>query len=135
MEFLSQGRMLAVDHNLSQAVRMKDCMQFTGEAAAVMASLAVKRHCDVREVPYQMIAGELSCGDYSVENEKLLLKTEAEILNGLRSGAPGQAIWSAYRMGNRAYLKTLLGEPGPACAHGRFCSCASEREILSGDSA
>lgn len=117
---LVAGRMLAVDHNLSQAVRMKDCMQFTGEAAAVMASLAVKRHCDVREVPYQMIAGELSCGDYSVENEKLLLKTEAEILNGLRSGAPGQAIWSAYRMGNRAYLKTLLGEPGPACAHAAF---------------
>ena len=117
---LVAGRCLAVDHNLSQAVRMKDCMQFTGEAAAVMVSLAVKRHCDVRDVPYGIIAEELSIKNHYGENEKNILNTEAEILDGLRSEAPGRAIWSAYRTGRRACLKPLLKENAPVCAHAAF---------------
>ena len=117
---LVAGRMLAVDHDLSQAVRMKDCMQFTGEAAAVMASLAVRMHRDVREVPYDTIAAELAWKDFSGENEKILLKNQQEILDGLRSAAPGRAIWSAYRLGKSDYLEELLTESGPARAHAAF---------------
>ena len=112
--------MLAVDHDLSQAVRMKDCMQFTGEAAAVMASLAVRMRRDVRDVPYERIAAELAWQDFSGENEKILLKHQHEIVEGLRSPSPGRAIWSAYRRGESGYLEPLLRESGAVRAHAAF---------------
>lgn len=117
---LVAGRMLAVDHDLSQAVRMKDCMQFTGEAAAVMASLAVRMRRDVRDVPYERIAAELAWQDFSGENEKILLKHQHEIVEGLRSPSPGRAIWSAYRRGESGYLEPLLRESGAVRAHAAF---------------
>jgi len=117
---LVAGRCLAVDHDLAQAVRMKDSMQASGEAAAILASLAVRRKCDVRQIPYSEFLKEVEWNSIQYDNSDILLHDEMEILTGLRSDSPGRAIWSACRSGKTEYLKALLTEPIPVCANAAF---------------
>lgn len=118
---LLAGRMLAVDHDLSQAVRMKDCMHMLGEAAAAMAYLSIRDDRKATELAHADLSRLLPLPEYQDENRaELLYGSEEEILAGLRTEKPGKALWSAYRYGKTDYLKPLLSEEGLTRYHGAF---------------
>lgn len=95
---LVAGRHLGVDHDLGQAIRMNDHCARIGEAAGVMAALAVSRQGDVMAVPFADIRVRMEqMPDVCVENNAVWSLDEAAIREGLASDKPGFAVWSARR--------------------------------------
>lgn len=131
---LAAGRLLSADHNMASALRMKDEMCKSGEAAAQLAVLALQNACDVRKVPYAQLRGALlatgclkaedaprvedTFGQYeSPAQGPLWLQNAEEIRRQLESDRPGYAIWSAVRMGDtlRPALEDWLVSGTPKC--------------------
>ena len=107
------GKHLGVDHDLAPALRMARDMQKSGEAAAVLACLALEMGCSPGKVPYERAAALLRKSGCLSEKNNLGLRdthlsqkgvpfqwyTELEPLqNGLHKDYPGIAIWSAKRL-------------------------------------
>jgi len=116
-------RALGVDRDISSCVRMNLDMKKVAEAAAEWASLAVKQNRKLREVPYAQLrerllkSGCLNWKDnrgYCIDGRRNwdgtpLVKqavcwiTDPEKLEEvLKTETPGQAIWSAKRIGTDA---------------------------------
>lgn len=124
-------RALGVDRDVASCVRMVLDMKKVAEAAAEIATLAVKYGCKLRMIPYGELKERLTvsgCLDFSknfgfcidgirdsdgnlLPKEKVQFITAAEQLKApLETLTPGVAIWSARQMGEAAVptLKTLL---------------------------
>ena len=126
-------RALGVDRDISSCVRMNLDMKKMSEAAAEWASLAIKQDKKLREVPYPQLrerltkSGCLKESDnrgYCIDGKKnwdgtplvkqsvCWITDPTKLEDGLRTETPGQAIWSAKRMGAevlptlRQYLTT-----------------------------
>ena len=122
-------RALGVDQNVASCVRMVRDMKKTAEAAADLATLAIRKNCRLRDVPYAELKPMLvssGCLDDAYDrgcridgkrnwNGEPLTQgdvtwiTEPEKLEArLSTLQPGVAIWSAKRMGGKAN-ETLRG--------------------------
>lgn len=120
---LAAGRNIAIDHTGAMAVRMKDDCQKSGEAAAVLASLALHRGEDVRDVPYALLRERLSATGCLKPEDRIRVEDPAadapydeplwldddERLTALLSGdAPGYAMWSAAALKKCGLLHRLV---------------------------
>ncbi|MFD0716047.1 FAD-dependent oxidoreductase [Paenibacillus sp. GCM10027626] len=120
---LVAGRSLAIDHDLAACVRMKRDMQKCGEAAAIVALLAIRHEVPLHKVPYDELKGLLMATGclqeanhvgmrYGVptkddhEAVRGWLTDEQNIRSGLASDKPGIAIWSARNKGEQ--IRPLL---------------------------
>ncbi|MBR4674556.1 MAG: FAD-dependent oxidoreductase [Victivallales bacterium] len=95
---LVAGRHLGVDHDLGHAVRMNDHVGRTGEAAGVMAALAVKSPSpqDVMALPFDEVTANMEQMENPLaENDRFMCLSDQEILDGLSGDTPGFAMWSA----------------------------------------
>lgn len=124
-------RALGVDRDISSCVRMNPDMKKVAEAAAQWATLAIKQNRKLRQVPYAQLrerlmqSGCLKETDnrgYCVDGKndwdgtpltprKVRWITDpAKLEEGLKTEKPGEAIWSARRIGKTAlpFLKELL---------------------------
>lgn len=124
-------RALGVDRDISSCVRMIPDMKKVAEAAAEWATLAISQGKPLREVPYARLREKLvksgclkdshnrGCRIDGKKNwDKTPLVAEdvrwitdpAKLEDGLKTEKPGQAIWSAMRMGEKAIpaLQKLL---------------------------
>jgi len=124
-------RGLGVDRDISSCVRMIPDMKKIAEVGADMAMISVQSGCKLRDVPYEPIRDRLiksGCLDYAydrgvridgsedsdgnpLKKEDVRFLDNPEALEGiLKTIKPGQAIWSAKRMGIKAKdtLKQLL---------------------------
>lgn len=122
---MTAGRCLAVDHDLSQAVRMQRGMQQCGEAVATAAALAHQKKISVRELDYHALAAELrrtGClpapDDVPPTVAQQLPADPDAIRDGLASDHPGLAIWAAKLRGEaiRPALRAWLDDPGTSLA-------------------
>lgn len=116
-------RALGVDRDISSCVRMNLDMKKMAEAAAHWAVLAIEQNQKLREVPYARLREKLlesgclnerynrGCridGKVNWDGSPLAVRdvswiTDPEKLaEGLQTEAPGEAIWSAKRMGAKA---------------------------------
>jgi hypothetical protein len=114
---LVAGRSIAIDHDLAACVRMKRDMQKCGEAAALIAYLALDQGLPVKHVPYDQLRPLLlengclrpsnhvgmkdgmSVGEDN-SNQKVTWLTSFELIKeGLAGDKSGVAIWSARRLG------------------------------------
>ena len=98
------GRAMAIDHALACAVRMKQAMQYSGQCAAIMIDLALKKKCAIMDLPYEMLQRELIRGKiplehYETQNAASFLTNPEEIIAKLGSETPALAIWSVRRLG------------------------------------
>lgn len=101
---LATGRCMAFDHDMAQSVRMRRDMHKLGEVAGVIAALSVKLRVPTKKVPYAEMLTMLTktgCANMLDQATPMikLPEGEAAIQSGLASGAPGLAIWAAYRAG------------------------------------
>lgn len=119
------GRCLSVDSYASSAVRMNRDMFRMGECVGIASALAVAKGCDIMEIDYvkyldkvrgyNVFDGRMK-DDYAFDapNGSLYrpvrfdLKPE-EILSGLKTDSPGEAIWACYISGGAA-ADTLLSQ-------------------------
>lgn len=124
-------RALGVDRDVASCVRMVLDMKKVAEAAAEIATLAVKYSCKLRMIPYEELRKTLTesgCLDFSknfglcidgirdsggklLPKESVQFITAAEQLDAhLETLKPGIAIWSAKQLGEAAVptLKVLL---------------------------
>jgi len=95
---LVAGRHLGVDHDLGHAVRMNDHVGRTGEAAGVMAALAIKSASpqDVMVLPFEEIAAKMEPMESPLaENDRFMRLSDVEIQEGLSGDTPGFAMWSS----------------------------------------
>jgi len=113
-------RALGVDRDISSCVRMNLDMKKMAEAAAEWASLAIKQDKKLREVPYAQLSERLTKSGclkesdnrgYRIDGHKNwdgapLVKQDvcwitdpAKLEEVLKTETPGQAIWSAKRIG------------------------------------
>lgn len=123
-------RALGVDRDVSSCVRMLPDMKKVAEAAAEWATLAVKQGKPLREVSYMELKEKLLQSgclkesdnrgvviDYKkasgIPAEPVFWITDpSKLAERLKTLTPGQAIWSAKRIGVTAvpYLRALLNE-------------------------
>lgn len=124
-------RALGVDRDISSCVRMNLDMKKVAEVAAEWATLAIRQGKKLREVPYAELreiltrSGCLKESDnrgYRIDGVKkqdgtpvipgpvYWLEDPAELEAALKTDSPGEAIWSAKRMGEKAVpvLRALL---------------------------
>ncbi len=121
-------RALGVDRDISGCVRMILDMKKVAETAAEWATLAIRQNKPLREVSYEelketlLLSGCLNPDDNrgvvidykrgsGIPPKQVIWCTDlAKLEEGLKSDAPGQAIWSAGRIGDAAlpYLRELL---------------------------
>jgi len=124
-------RALGVDRDISSCVRMIPDMKKAAEAAAQWAALAIRQGKTLREVPYAQLKELLThsgClkesdnrgyridGKKNVDGTPLISKDvywiddPSKLEERLQTEKPGEAIWSAWRMGEKALpvLKELL---------------------------
>ena len=125
-------RALGVDRDVSSCVRMIPDMKKLAEAAALWATLSIRQNLPLREVPYSQLREKLTesgclhrpyACDYRIDGRKnwdgtpltpqdVVWITDPEALaDRLKTEKPGEAIWSARRMGDGAIpvLLKLLG--------------------------
>ena len=116
-------RALGVDRDVSSCVRMILDMKKVAEAAAEWATLAVKQNRTLREVPYAQLrerliqSGCLNENDnrgYRIDGKKdwdgsplekrdvCWVTDPSKLEDGLKTEKPGEAIWSAKRLGRNA---------------------------------
>jgi hypothetical protein len=115
---IAAGRCIALDHDLAGCVRMKRDMQKCGEAAAIVAAVAIENGVPPRKAPYSQIKPLLQeTGCLHMENHVGMKDTQTheddlnprvqwltdaqQIREGLTGVKPGLAIWSARREGAR----------------------------------
>ncbi|MFK7692220.1 FAD-dependent oxidoreductase [Paenibacillus sp. HJGM_3] len=114
---LVAGRSIAIDHDLAACVRMKRDMQKCGEAAALIAYLALDQGLSVRHVPYDQLRplllengclrpsnhvgmkDGLSVGEDETNQKVIWLTSLERIKEELAGDKPGIAIWSTRRLG------------------------------------
>lgn len=122
-------RALGVDRDISSCVRMIPDMKKVAETAAEWATLATRQNKTLREVSYEDLKERLlasgclnpahNCGvvidfnknKYKNPSKKVVWCTDpAKLEEGLKTLTPGQAIWSAGRIGDAAlpYLRELI---------------------------
>ncbi len=124
-------RALGVDRDIASCVRMVPDMKKVAELGADLAMFAVKNNCKLREVEYEPIRDRMLASgnlDYSfdrgyridgwrnwdgnplVKEDVTFMDDPAQLEARLATDTPGQAIWSAKRMGTKANetLKGLL---------------------------
>lgn len=124
-------RALGVDRDISSCVRMVPDMKKLAEVAAQWATLAVKNGTTLRQVPYEAlrksleesgclkeadnqgvrIDGRVNWDGQPLQKEAVTWITDPEKLEErLKTETPGQAIWSARRIGQGAVpvLRRLL---------------------------
>ncbi len=124
-------RALGVDRDIASCVRMVPDMKKVAELGADLAMLAIKNNCKLREVEYapirdRMLAsgnldhsfdrgyridGWRDCDGNPLVREDVTFMTDpSKLEERLATIKPGQAIWSAKRMGTKANetLKGLL---------------------------
>lgn len=127
-------RALGVDRDVSSCVRMNLDMKKVAEAAAEWATLAVRQGKTLREVPYEQLRDVLTKSGCLKESDNRgcridgakkqdgtpltprpvrWLEDPAELEAALKTDSPGEAIWSAKRMGKKAVpaLLELLRSP------------------------
>ena len=122
---LTAGRSVSLDHTAATGIRMKDDVQKTAEAAALIAVYSIKNNCKAKDVPYNFIREELyktGClkdGDefkiymqgtndlYHGSND-IWKDSVEDVLVGLDSDNPGYFIWCARIMGDK--IKSQLIE-------------------------
>ena len=127
-------RALGVDRDISSCVRMNPDMKKAAETAAQWATLAIRQNQTLRQVPYaqlKVLLEESGCfkeqdnrgvridGKNNWDGTPLVVKDvrwmddPAELAAGLQTPKPGQAIWSARKMGDQAIsvLQGLLTDP------------------------
>lgn len=122
-------RALGVDRDISSCVRMLPDMKKIAEVAAEWATLAIRQGLSLRQVPYEQLKEKLQqsgClkeadnrgvridykkGDSRFPEQVVWITDPAGLEDGLKTLTPGQAIWSAKRMGAAAlpYLRKLVG--------------------------
>ena len=116
-------RALGVDRDISSCVRMIPDMKKLAEVAAEWVTLAIKKNQKLREVSYSQLRAKLlksgclnenhNCGcrvdgRINWDGTPLLVRDvcwitdPSELEKGLKTEAPGEAIWSAKRMGEKA---------------------------------
>lgn len=104
---LVAGRHISVDQNFSFALRMKDDMQKSGEAAAIIAYLSLKNNCSPKNVSYNELKSCLQQTACIKESDRIRfsLNSESElkwledtesIKKALSSESSGFAVYSAY---------------------------------------
>ena len=127
-------RALGVDRDISSCVRMNPDMKKAAETAAQWVTLAIRQGKTLRQVPYsqlKILLEESGClkeqdnrgvridGQRNWDGTPLVAEdvrwiTEPALLSAaLKTAKPGQAIWSARRMGEKAIpvLQNLLTDP------------------------
>jgi hypothetical protein len=97
------GRCMSMDHEMAQCLRMQKAMQKSGEAAALAASLAIKKNISLRDIPYhELLEGLKATGCFNekiIDNKWFTDKNTIKIQ--LASEKPGFAIWSAKLLGEK----------------------------------
>ncbi len=124
-------RALGVDRDIASCVRMMPDMKKVAELGADLAMFAVKNNCELREVEYEplrdrmLASGNLDHsfdrgyridgwknwdGNPLVKEDVTFMDDPTKLEARLATLQPGQAIWSAKRMGTKANetLKPLL---------------------------
>ncbi|MBQ4160328.1 MAG: FAD-dependent oxidoreductase [Clostridia bacterium] len=124
-------RALGVDRDIASCVRMVPDMKKLAELGADMAMFAIKNNCKLREVEYEPIRDRMLAsgnldhsfdrgyridgwrnwdGNPLVREDVTFMTDPAQLEARLATDTPGQAIWSAKRMGTKANetLKGLL---------------------------
>lgn len=127
-------RALGVDRDTSSCVRMNVDMKKLAEVAAEWATLAIRQNQKLRDVPYAQLRDVLTqsgclkesdnrgCridgvkkqdGTPIIPRDVHWLEDPAKLECALQTDSPGEAIWSAKRMGEKALLvlRPLLDSP------------------------
>ncbi len=135
-------RALGVDRDISSCVRMNPDMKKAAETAAQWATLAIRQNQTLRQVPYaqlKILLEESGClkqqdnrgvridgqrnwdGTPLVAENVRWITEPADLPAPLQTAKPGQAIWSARQMGQKAIpvLRSLLTNPN-AQKHAAF---------------
>jgi hypothetical protein len=108
---ICSSRCISIDHDMASAIRMQRGLQKLGEAAGVIAALAVRDSVSIRNVNRDELNKTLhDSGAFNVPEE--FLKNDFELddkdlQTALASDAPGKAIWQCGRNANK-YRKMLL---------------------------
>ncbi len=121
---LAAGKGVGADHDFASCIRMKKDIEKCGEAAAIMAFIAVSRNIQVKDVPYEhlkQLLEESGCLDqandvgmadlrYKEGNHwrKIELMTEPEdIRTTFASEYSGIAMWSVKQLGAETMIPYL----------------------------
>ncbi len=121
---LAAGRNVSCDHDVATALRMKDDVQKSGEAASRLAALAIRRKIPAKKVDVRTLREELfASGCLKPEDETPRLEKqkteeiyegdfwrgdEAALEKALASNSPGYAMYAAFMLGKRDLLEKLL---------------------------
>lgn len=121
---LVAGRCVSADHDTAFALRMKDDVQKSGEAAAQLASLAISGNIRAKDVHVDILRQRLfASGCLKPEDEiprlekqrmnelhegQLWCRNDADIRAGLGTDAPAYFMWSARVLQKRQLLTKLL---------------------------
>ena len=114
---LTAGRSVSLDHTVATGIRMKDDVQKTAEAAAVIAAYAIKNNRKAKAVPYSFVREELyktgclkdgdefkiymqGTNDLYHGSKDIWKDSADDVLAGLDSDNPGYFIWCAKIMGD-----------------------------------
>ncbi|MBN2640740.1 MAG: FAD-dependent oxidoreductase [Victivallales bacterium] len=120
---LVAGRHLGVDHDMGFPLRMNGLLSRAGEAAGVLAALAVKLKMAPQEVPYQELENIIHTGSAPENmNHQIRNLSDDEIVKGLASRRPGRAIWSAINRKRPELLKQVMVDNAPGSD--AFCHAA-----------
>ncbi|MEK6795563.1 MAG: FAD-dependent oxidoreductase [Spirochaetota bacterium] len=108
---LATGRCMAFDHDMAQSVRMRRDMHKLGEVSGSLAALSVKLRVPLKKVPHAELLSMLTktgCANMLDADTPMIKLPQGEeaIRSALASGAPGLAIWAAYRAGSA--MKKML---------------------------
>lgn len=127
-------RALGVDRDISSCVRMNPDMEKAAECAAHWASLAIHQSLSLRDVPYSQLKERLTATGCLKEEDNRGYRIDgkrnwdggpltpsdvhwitdpAMLEASLKTEKPGEAIWSAKRMGAKALptLQKLISSP------------------------
>lgn len=124
---LAAGRCVSVDHDTAFAVRMRDDVQKSGEAAAQIAALAIRDGICAKAVDADLLRSRLyRTGCLKAEDEiprlekqklgevyegQLWCDDDAAIALGLATDSPAYYMWSARVLGKKQLLTALLDSP------------------------
>lgn len=145
-------RALGVDRDISSCVRMNLDMKKVAEAAAAWVTLAIRQGQKLREVPYELLREklvqsgclkEIDNRGYRIDGKKnwdgtpLIpedvhwITDPEKLADRLKTDKPGQAIWSAKRMGDKAVpalCKLLVSPDENTAKHAAFALAMLKKE-------
>ncbi len=120
---LAAGRNVSIDHNTAFGLRMKDDVSKSGEAAAILAALAVRDGVPAKKVSVDELRARLFESGCLKGSDRVMLEKQksdelhelplwcfddAEIAAGLASDAPGYFMWSARTLRKTELCRSLL---------------------------